>query len=57
MISHILINHTSSNINSLIIVDSQKHFGETSESILELIEAMVHETKMESAANEMLVEV
>ena len=57
MISHILIDHTSGDINSFVIVDSQKHFWETNESVLEFVEAVVHETKMESTADEVLIQV
>jgi hypothetical protein len=57
MISHILIDHTSSDINSFVIVDSQKHFWETNESVLEFVEAVVHETKMESTTDEVFIEV
>ena len=57
MISHILINDTSSDENSFVVADSQKHFGETFECVLEFVKAVVHETKMESTTNEMLIQV
>lgn len=57
MVSHILVNNASRNINRFIIIDSQKHLWKTFERILKFIETVVHETKMESTTDEMLVEI
>lgn len=52
MIAHVLIDSSSSNVHCLIAVYFLNDFCETSQSFLEVISSMIHQTKMELTAYE-----
>jgi len=55
MVTHVLVHHTSGDVNSLVIWDLDQHFTEALKSFLELISFMEHQSQMEPAAHEVLL--
>ena len=56
MISHVLINNTSRNINCFVVVYFLDDFPKTFESFLELINSMVHQPEVKSTADEIFLQ-
>jgi hypothetical protein len=56
MIAHILIDDTSGYKNSFIIINFLNDFSKTLESFLKLINPVIHQPKMESAADKVFLQ-
>jgi len=55
MVTHVLVHHTSGDVNSLVIWDLDQYFTEALKSFLELIRFVEHQSQMEPAAHEVLL--
>ena len=57
MVTHVLIHDAPGDVDSFVIVDSRQNFRKTFEGILEFVKSVVHETKMEPATHEVLLNI
>ena len=55
MVAHVLVDHTSGNVDSLVVLDFEEHLREALEGLRELANSVVHQTQVESAAHEVLL--
>lgn len=56
MVSHVLVDHSSGNINCFIIGYLEQNFAEAFQSLLELVCLMVHEPQMETGRHEVFLQ-
>jgi hypothetical protein len=55
MVTHVLVNNTSRDVNSLVVWNLQEHLTEAFQSLLELISLVEHQTQMESTTDEVFL--
>lgn len=56
MVAHVVVNDASCNVNSRVILDLDEHLGEALQGLSWLISPVVHQAKMESRADEVLLQ-
>ena len=56
MVAHIIVDAATRNEHSLVVLDFLEHLREAFERLTELADPMVHETQMESAGGERVLQ-
>ena len=52
MVTHVLVNESTSNVDRLILWHLHEHATEALEGLVEPVQVAIHSSKMESTANE-----
>ena len=56
MVVHVLVDHSSRDVHSLVVWDLGKDFAEAFKCLLKLVGLVVHQSQMETAAHEVVLQ-